>query len=329
MLTPEGMVTPERFESVTSYWLDSRDAAMWNCLFVLPPWLEAWWHDFGPGAELYLGTFTKGGTLGGVAPLLLRGTEASFIGSADLCDYLDFVIVPGKEVDFFNHLLDDLQRRGIRRLNLRPLRPNSNVLTYLVGIAENRNYDVYRKKEDVSLEVDLPSTWQGFLSTLTQKQRHEVNRKLRRLREAGDVTYRVVEDGDALIDSMDLFLKLFRESREDKATFMTNRIESFFRSLIKATARSGLLRFGILGLNTSPVAVVMYFDYDNSFFLYNNGYDPEYRFLSVGLISKILCLKDAVERGRRKFDFLKGAEEYKYRLGGKEIHLYGCDIVFR
>jgi len=81
MLTPEGMVTPERFESVTSYWLDSRDAAMWNCLFVLPPWLEAWWHDFGPGAELYLGTFTKGGTLGGVAPLLLRGTEASFIAA--------------------------------------------------------------------------------------------------------------------------------------------------------------------------------------------------------------------------------------------------------
>jgi CelD/BcsL family acetyltransferase involved in cellulose biosynthesis len=323
------MVTSESFESVTSYWLDSRDSAIWDCIFVLPPWLEVWWHDFGFDAELYLGTFRTGGTIGGVAPLLLRGTEASFIGSADLCDYLDFVIVPGKEIDFFNHLLDDLQGKGIRRLNLRPLKPDSSVLTYLVGIAKNRNYDVHRKMEDVSLELDLPPTWHGYLSTLTQKQRHEVNRKLRRLSEAGDVNYRVVEDRDALLDSMDLFLRLFRESREDKAIFLTNRVESFFRSLVKTTARSGLLRFGILELNASPVAVVMYFDYNNSIFLYNNGYDPNYRFLSVGLISKVLCLKDTVERGRRKFDFLKGAEEYKYRLGGKEITLYGCEISFK
>jgi len=209
------------------------------------------------------------------------------------------------------------------------LRPNSTVLTYLVGIARNRNYDVSHKVEDVSLELDLPPTWQEYLNTLTQKQRHEVNRKLRRFGEAGDVNYRVVKDSDSLLDSMDLFLRLFRESREDKAIFLTNRIESFFQSLVKATARSGLLRFGILELNASPVAVVMYFDYNNSVFLYNNGYDPKHSFLSVGLISKVLCLKDSVERGRSKFDFLKGAEEYKYRLGGKEITLYGCEISFK
>jgi CelD/BcsL family acetyltransferase involved in cellulose biosynthesis len=302
---------------------------MWDSIFVLPPWLEVWWHDFGSEAELYLAAFRKGGTIAAIAPLQLRGTEASFIGSADLCDYLDFVIAPGKEVDFFNTLLDDLQRRGIRRLNLRPLRPDSGALTYLVDIARNRNYDVSCKVEDVSLELDLPPSWQEYLNTLTQKQRHEVNRKLRRLGEAGEVNYRVVEESESLLDSMDLFLRLFRESREDKAIFLTNRIESFFQSLVKATVRSGLLRFGILELNASPVAVVMYFDYNNSVFLYNNGYDPKQSFLSAGLISKVLCLKDSIERGRSKFDFLKGAEEYKYRLGGKEIALYGCEISFK
>ena len=329
MSKSDDTVTLESFDSLTSYWLQSESLLMWDCIFVLPPWLEVWWHDFGSEAELYLGAIRTGRTIAGIAPLLLRGTEASFIGSTDLCDYLDFVIVPGKEVDFFNILLDDLQGRGIRRLNLRPLKPNSSVLTYLVGIARNRNYDVSRKVEDVSLELDLPPTWQGYLNTLTQKQRHEVNRKLRRLGEAGDVNYRVVEDSDSLLDSMDLFLRLFRQSREDKEIFLTNQIESFFRSLVKAMARSGLLRFGILELNASPVAVVMYFDYNNSVFLYNNGYDPKHSFLSVGLISKVLCLKDSVERGRSKFDFLKGAEEYKYRLGGKEITLYGCEISFK
>ena len=184
--------------------------------------------------------------------------------------------------------------------------------------------------EDISLELDLPPTWQEYLRTLTQKQRHEVRRKLRRLWEAGDVNYRMVEDSEsALTVHCDLFLRLFRESRQDKAIFLTARMESFFTSLVKAMAQAGLLRLGILELNALPVAAVMCFDYNNTVFLYNNGYDPQYSFLSVGLISKVLCIKDSIERGRGKFDFLKGAEEYKHRLGGKEITLYGCQISFK
>ncbi len=321
-------VTLENFDSLTSYWLQSDSPLRWDCFFVLPPWLEVWWNHFGSEADLYLGAVRRGGTILGIAPLLLRGAEASFIGSADLCDYLDFVIAPGKELDFFKILFDDLQARGIRRLSLKPLRPNSSVVTWLVGIAKDRNCAVSLEVEDVSLELDLPSTWKEYLDRIGQKQRHEVNRKLRRLGEAGKFNYRIVEDKDSLLNSIDLFLKLFQKSRKDKAIFLTNRIESFFRSLVNVTAQWGLLRFGILELNASPAAVVMYFDYNNSVLLYNNGYDPGQSFLNIGLISKILCLKDSIERGRSKFDFLKGAEEYKYRLGGKEITLYKCDISF-
>jgi len=323
------IVTSESFDSLTSYWLESRYPSMWNCIFVLPPWLEVWWHEFGFEAELYLGAVRQGGTITGIAPLLLRGSEAFFIGSADVCDYLDFVIVPGREVDFLNILLDDLRWRGISRLNLRPLRPNSTVLTHLIGIARDRKCEVSCKVEDISLKLDLPPTWQEYLRTLTQKQRHEVRRKLRRFWEAGDVNYRIVEDSESASQSIALFLRLFQESRQDKAIFLTARMESFFTSLAKAMGQAGLLRLGILELNALPVAAVMCFDYNNTVFLYNNGYDPQYSSLSVGLISKVLCIKDSIERGRGKFDFLKGAEKYKHRLGGKEVNLYGCQISFK
>ena len=320
------IVTLESFNSLNSYWLESRYPSMWNCIFVLPPWLEVWWHEFGFEAELYLGAVRQGGTITGIAPLLLKGSEAFFIGSADVCDYLDFVIVPGREVDFLNILLDDLRGRGVSRLNLGPLRPNSSVLTHLIGIARDRKCEVSCKVEDISLKLDLPPTWQEYLRTLTQKQRHEVRRKLRRFWEAGDVNYRIVEDSESASQSIALFLRLFRESRQDKAIFLTARMESFFTSLAKAMGQAGLLRLGILELNALPVAAVMFFDYNNTVFLYNNGYDPQYNSLSVGLISKVLCIKDSIERGRGIFDFLKGAEEYKHRLGGKEITLYGCQI---
>ena len=327
MRKPNNIVTLESFNSLASYWLASRHSAMWNCIFVSPPWLEVWWHEFGYEADLYLGAVRQEGDIIGVAPLLLKGPEAHFIGSSDVCDYLDFAIVAGREWDFFNILFEDLRQRGISRLDLRPVRPDSTVFTHLTDLARDLEYEVSCEAEDVSLELDLPPTWEGYLAALTQKQRHEVRRKMRRLWEAGDVRYRIAEDSESASLFSAVFLRFFRESRQDKASFLTPRMESFFTSLVKAMARSGFLRLGILELDASPVAVLMYFDYDNNVLLYNNGYDPQYSFLSVGLLSKILCIKDSIERGKNKFDFLKGADEYKHRLGGKEITLYGCRIA--
>ena len=322
-------VTLESFDSLTSYWLKPRSPLKWDCVFVLPPWLEVWWREFGSKGDLYLSAVKQRGTIIGVAPLLLQEDVACFIGSADVCDCLDFVITPGSEHDFFNILLDDLRQKGISRLTLRPLRPDSTVLTHLVNISEERRYKVSCKVEDVSLELELPPTWEEYLGILNRKQRHEVRLKLRRLYETGEVNYRIIEDSKTVTDAIEFFLKLFRESKKDKEIFMTTQRESFFRSLAKAMAQVRLLRIGVLELDSQPVATIMCFDYNDTVYLYNNGYDPQYSSLSVGLISKILCIKDSIERGRRKFDFLKGAEEYKYRLGGKEITLYGCQITLR
>ncbi|GAJ18800.1 unnamed protein product, partial [marine sediment metagenome] len=179
----------------------------------------------------YLSSVRQGEKVIGIAPLLVKEGRASLIGSVDVCDYLDFVVVPGRERDFFSALLDDLKEKGINQLDLRPLRPDSTVLTHLVSIAQNRGYEVLCHLEDISFELALPSTWDEYLAILTTKQRHEVRRKLRRLSEAGKVNYHFVKDSVAIHDSMDAFLKMFTESRTDKASFLTAQMESFFRSV--------------------------------------------------------------------------------------------------
>ncbi len=322
-------ITQESFDSIASYWTDSSRHLRWDSIFVLPTWLKLWWQEFGSGSELYLGTVKQGETIIGIAPLLVREGKVSIIGSGDVCDYLDFVVAHGMERDFFSILLDDLGQKGINHLDLRPLRPDSTVLTNLAGIAQNRKYEVICNLVDVSLELDLPSTWDEYLGLLTGKQRHEVRRKLRRLQEAGNVDYRIVEDSAAVHDIMDTFLKLFSKSRKEKATFMTAKMESFFRSLADTMAKARLLRLGILELDTLPAAMVMCFDYNDCVYLYNSGYDLQYSSLSIGLLSKVLCIKDSIQRGRKRFNFLKGAEAYKYHLGGREIPLYSCQITIR
>ncbi len=322
-------VTEESFASLSSYWTDSRHNLNWGSIFVLPSWLQVWWQAFGSGAELYLRAVRQREKTIGIAPLLVKEKTASIVGSADVCDYLDFVVTPGMERDFFSVLLDDLRRESINQLDLRPLRPDSTVLTDLIGIAKERKYEVLCHEEGVSVELDLPSTWDEYLAALTKKQRHEVRRKLRRLWEADNVDYRCLKVSQEAGDFMNTFLKLFSLSRQEKANFMTTQMESFFRSLAEAMAEIGLLRFGILELDALPAAMIMGFDYNDAMYLYNSAYDPKYSYLSVGLLSKVLCIKESIQRSRKKWDFLKGGEPYKYHIGGREIPLYSCHIIIK
>lgn len=317
----------ESLDGAASFWYELRHCLNWSSIFALPAWLKAWWEVFGGGGNLYLRTVRQGQKIIGFAPLQVNQETASFIGGADVCDYLDFVVDPGSERDFFLLLLEDLEENDISKLDLGPLRPDSTVLTHLVNIARNRGYEVLCHPEDISLELALPPTWSEYLSTLKNKQRHEVRRKLRRLWEAGSIEHRCSQVGHEVEDYLDSFLKLFSLSRDEKASFMTPKMESFFRSLAKAMAEIGLLRLGILQVDKVPAAMTMGFDYNGSHYLYNSAYDPQFNCLSVGLLCKVLCLRNSIERGITKLDFLKGGEPYKYQLGGQEIPLHRCQIT--
>jgi CelD/BcsL family acetyltransferase involved in cellulose biosynthesis len=320
-------IAVESLDELTSSWNRLRHSLTWRCIFVLPAWLKAWWETFGGDRQPYLRTLWDGQQIIGLAPLMVNNDTATFMGSPDVCDYLDFAIAPGEESDFFQVLLDDLRKSGINKLDLRPLHPDSTVLKHLLTIARKRGYDVNCSTDDVCLELDLPTTWDEYLAILNGEQRHEVRRKLRRLWNTANVEFHCIEVDREVEDRMDVFLKLFALSRSEKANFMGPKMESFFKSLATAMADIGLLRFGVLHVNGVPAAMTMGFDYDNSHYLYNSAYDPQFSHLSVGLLSKVLCLKESIQRGMNRWNFLKGGEPYKYQLGGQEVPLYNCLIT--
>jgi CelD/BcsL family acetyltransferase involved in cellulose biosynthesis len=161
---------------------------------------------------------------------------------------------------------------------------------------------------------------------LSGKQRHELLRKQRRLGEEGDVQFRVKDSAEEA--DIELFLKFFRESREDKNKFLTPPVELFMRDIISSAETRGMLRLGILELNAAPIAATLCFEYQGGMYLYNSGYSPDYRWLSAGLLSKYYSIRDSITNGKSRYDFLKGAEKYKFHLGGTETGLFRCIIKF-
>jgi CelD/BcsL family acetyltransferase involved in cellulose biosynthesis len=320
-------VSTEDFESLEVIRSNPDSKLIWDLVFTLPAWLKVWWQHFGTGAELYLRSVKQGNNLIGIAPLRIRDGVASFIGSDNVCDYQDFLTTRGTERDFFQAILGNLHQEGIRTLKLDSLRPDSAAIKHLIPLARELHYSILSSQQDVSLDMDLPFTWEEYLNSLDGKQRHELRRKMRKLHETAEITYRVIEEKTAIPETINDFLRLFPEARRDKAQFMTPEMQDFFRSLAISLAEVGIAKFGILEFNHSTAAEVMFFDYNGSVYLYNSAYVPGYRSLSVGIISKTSCIEDSIQKHRQKFDFLKGSEHYKYYLGGKEIPLYSCQIL--
>jgi CelD/BcsL family acetyltransferase involved in cellulose biosynthesis len=319
-------IIPEDFDSLSALFSLSGSALKWDLVFTLPAWLKVWWQNFGRGAELYLRSVKQGPKIIGLAPLQIRQGTASIIGSVNVCDYQDFVVAPGSESFFYNAVLDDLLRQGVSDLHLETIRPDSSIVNHLIPLARERQYPVEYRQVDVSADMPLPSAWEDYLAALEGKQRHELKRKMRNLQDLGETSYLTISDKEAVPSAVETFLQMFPESRGDKARFMTDEMLTFFRSLSLALAGTGVLRFGVLKAGDKPVAMVMYFDYNDSIYLYNSAYDPAFKSMSVGVISKARCILTSIEQGKKRFDFLKGPEPYKSYLGGKEIPLYSCHI---
>ncbi len=319
-------VTEETFESVTELWQDSANRLKWDCLFVLPGWLKAWWQVFGIDRTPYLCSIRSRGELIGLAPLMVEGQTARLMGDTDVCDFQDVVVVPGREKAFFGTLFDHLKKQGIRQLDLEAMRSDSTLYRHLAQAATDQPFAVDCPSVDATMVLDLPTSWDTYLLQLTGKQRHEVKRKFRRLEEAGRVALRTLDDVTAVSSAMDTFLTLFKKNRTDKAQFMTDGMAAFFHALAIELASARILKLYFLMLDDAVVAAVMCFDYDETFLLYNNGYDQRYYSLSVGLLSKLFTLKESIRLGKKRYDFLKGTEAYKHRLGGKRIPLYSCRV---
>jgi CelD/BcsL family acetyltransferase involved in cellulose biosynthesis len=319
-------VVAEPFARLESHWRRAASQLDWNCLFVRPGWLSCWWASFGTGQDPQIFTVWHRGEPIGIAPLVIEKQRARFIGAPDVCDYLDVVVAPGRAVEFFTELLPVLREMGILGLDLNPLHAESSVVTVLPDIQDRLGCRLKRFREETTFVLRLPSSWEAYLQLLSGKQRHEIRRKLRRLHEAADVSLRVTADSATVAAEMDGFLNLFKTNRPDKAAFMTDTMATFFRRLAETLASEGLLKLYFLDLDDTPAAAAMCFDDGRTMYLYNNGYDRRFNALSVGIMSKVLAIRDAIKRNRARFDFLKGSERYKHRLGGQPQPVYRCRI---
>jgi len=319
------------FQRLRPEWNDLVRQNPRNRIFVTWEWQAIWWERLGEG-DLHLVTLrADDGSLVGIAPLCRvtgQTGERAFrwIGCVDVSDYLDVIVSPGHETALYNAILDSLFMPGAPAwdyLDLCNIPQDSPTHRALAELAAQRGLHTRNDIQDVCPVIPLPGSWEDYLDSLDKKQRHEIRRKMRRIEQEAQTHWYIADHADALDDAVDRFIRLHKKSNPGKEAFMTGQMVHFFKEICRALFENGWLQLAFIEVEGADAAAMLNFDYNGEILVYNSGYDPAaYAVLSPGIVLLAYCIRHAIETGRKRFDFLRGDEEYKFRFGAEKTTVH-------
>lgn len=317
------------FENLKQEWCSLIKEAQVQTIFQTPAFIQSWWKVYGTEKLYIMSLRNEAQDLVAICPFQVITKDAqqvlTFIGDKDITDYQDIIVHPDyiEEVYAEIHAYLDHNRELFSTIELFSVPENSPTRTHLKLSDKHRE----ETQQDTCPVIDLPHNWNSYLEGLDRKQRHEVRRKLRKLTESVEHEFVVVTDVTTNPTAIDEFIKLHTISSADKASFWNEQRVAFFTTFLTAASKHDWLRLFFLKIENEACATMLIFDYNNHYNLYNSGYNPEkYRELSTGQVLTSYTIQDAIEKGKSRYDFLRGTEEYKYRLGGKPEAVF--DIKF-
>lgn len=258
--------------------------------------LEVWWAHRGSG-EVLLAEHE-----GMLLPLHRSHRGIEIIGEQDLTDYhCPLGGTPGDLVGFGAALADALPPGPFRFDSL----PGAVAVPLAEGLTVGGVAAVVQRHEAAAV-VDLTGDHEEYLDGLRSKDRHEIRRKRRRFSETIGPPELVNDPA-----GFDAFVAMHRTAAGRKGEFMDDEMEAFFADLLGI---EGAVLSVLMGGDT-PVAAAFGFEDDGAYYLYNSAYVPEFGAAAPGVTLVDLLIASATEAGRRRFDFLKGDESYKFRAG--------------
>ncbi len=305
--------------------------ALWQAQAAPSPfqsleWLESWWAAYGAGYRAVVLVLSRGDTLLGVVPLMQRERSAwrvlEWMGTGR-SDRAPLLLRPGEEQVALRALVDHLaaRRQAFDLLSLRTVEERE--LAAWRGAASAR---LCWDAEDVSPTLALRGPWEDYLTkTLGKSHRQKVRRLFhdqQRLPELQVACHREVDP--ALLAEMTAVEADSWKARQGNVK-MQGQGAVFYRRFLGALASRGWLELWTCRAQGTLHAFLINFVVGDRVYSYNGAYRERYPAAagsSPGTLLFAWAVRSAHERGRRSFDFLRGAEEHKYRWGARDVPLY-------
>ena len=307
----EVIIDPEALNALEPEWLDLCHRTPNVTTFQTPMWLLPWWRAFGSN-DLAVIAVRSEGRLEALAPLyIIRDDESDeslgvFLGTG-ISDHLD---VLGDAT----LIIDEMAQLNCQLWDLQQLPASSSMLLAPLPDGFSDNVEDQEACPVLSFEG---KTFEDLGSTHFRKKIRYYRRALERM---GEVRIEIptADTLDDLLTSLfDLHAARWRR-RDLPGLLADDTSQQFHRQVARGMLNAGMLRMYATRCDDCLVAVFYGFALNGTVYYYLSGYDPELEKLSIGTILVAHAVEQAVRDGATSFDFLRGAEEYKYAWGATD-----------
>ena len=266
---------------------------------------KTWFDIFGENSNLKI--FSDNENF--IAPMYFQKNVAYLCGGQDLFDYHDFISNQNVNKDLIKQFFDEILEK-INLVELNSIVLGSKLHKFIREL--EKEYDINYINEDVCPIIKLPNTFENYLLQLSKKNRHEIRRKIRKFE--NNLEFEIVEtDSNNVEEHLIEFLRLMKLNPEKRNFLNQSRIE-FMSRVIKYAILSNTGNLTFIKIKNEMVATSFEFKNNDKLFVYNSGYNDNFSEYSVGLLNHIYNIKNKVSK-YKFIDFLRGSEEYKYRIG--------------
>jgi CelD/BcsL family acetyltransferase involved in cellulose biosynthesis len=298
-------------------------APEWNALwqrspdatpFQSPHWCLPWWKYFGSDTPFAIGTRSNG-VLDSFAPLyILRDDDTGeslgmFLGTG-ITDYLDVIVAPGADSA---PIIEAMTAADCQLWDLQQMRPSSPLVSAPLPDSWSDNVEEQDACPVLSIE-NAGDELQNLLSTHARKKLRYFRRCAER---EGSVRYESAtpETLDGLLAALFELHGARWQRRGLPGVLADDVVRDFHHDVARRMLDAGALRMHAMRIDERIVAVFYGFAHHGTVYYYLSGYDPELENLSIGNVLVAHAIDEAVRSGAHTFDFLRGAEEYKYSWG--------------
>ncbi len=319
----------------------------WNSLAGASPfrqyeWFDAWCNSVGQHVELLILTVEDTDRqIIGIAPFyvdntLAKGNMVHFVGGGKACsDYLGLLAsdenLQAVATAVANWFLKSPNDFRWTTMSLEGVTPSDfGMSRFAAQLGEKLIVD--RTPHENSWIISLPDNWEAYLSSVSKRCRRMLRQLDQQYIQTGRATFSLARDRSEVQRGLNNLIALHTARRQELGCDGCFSDNSFVR-LIEQSAYSfldtGSLKLGTVEIDGVPAAVALSFSRGDSIYAYQCGYDPQFSEMKPGWLLNQFQLRYAIENGYRRFDFLRGNEAYKSRLGAEPVQLERLRITNR
>jgi len=327
------IASPDWAQELEGTWKELVNASPSATPFQTWEWQTAWWRQYAKRRKPYILALYEGHDMVGLMPMMVsRGAWRALRAMASgASDYLHPLARAGYEdavaYSLAQHLreMDDVDLVDLHQIReTQPFVGSFSEERYALVESESEPRFAEKSESKLShskriqatcLVLDLPKTFDEYLSTLSKSLRFDVRKLDKDLFTTGKARIHQATE-DTLQQGLDIFFETHRKrwrKRGLPGAFVGSRSERFHREWAQSALRNGWLWLSVLTVEDKPIGTLYAMRLANTTYYYQAGFDPEAASISPGTLLVGHTIRRAISEGVKTFDFLRGDEPYKRR----------------